>query len=482
MLSWASTNVPLMLGVAYGAFAILHPATRRAAFPLVMALIASAMLAGLPQAHEALELNAGGESLASLQSYLALAGLGILAWYTARRILEVAPDNSSAAVIESMMRSRLTRWWSCTAAGLPLLGAAYGLWSVPCQWSALAAAALAVFLILYVSRIEFAPQADLRDRESATRRLAQTWQLLLGSSALFLSAFLALWLSAADWSQWPGVLALALGALVVFGGPHQWWIRRDWLEERQRVRARACPEWLVHRPKLPRWLMVIIITLWLTTASFGVFVREEASLDLDWITWLGSVVVFCLGAATVLAVGSLMSFWVARDERIRGGVVVTGLIVWAAVLAGTGLSENHRVWKLPGAMVDDRPSVETHLNRWLRARRNKDNGQRADRPIALVVAAGHGGGIRAAYWTGLALAKLEGKKAGFHQHVFAVAGVSGSSLGALVWRAALSSPPADGDLINSVERALSSDFLAATIAGAFAPDILARFVPDPLVV
>ncbi len=59
----------------------------------------------------------------------------------------------------------------------------------------------------------------------------------------------------------------------------------------------------------------------------------------------------------------------------------------------------------------------------------------ADHPYPVFFVAAQGGGIRAAYWTATLLAALQERYPGFTDHVYAISGVSGGSVGAAVFAA-----------------------------------------------
>ena len=74
---------------------------------------------------------------------------------------------------------------------------------------------------------------------------------------------------------------------------------------------------------------------------------------------------------------------------------------------------------------ETRPELAAHFAEWQR-RRAADG---ADAPV--IVVAAEGGGVRAAVWTALALARLDDATCGvFGRRVYAISGVSGGSLGA----------------------------------------------------
>jgi predicted acylesterase/phospholipase RssA len=111
-------------------------------------------------------------------------------------------------------------------------------------------------------------------------------------------------------------------------------------------------------------------------------------------------------------------------------------------------------------------------------------------PVYVVAASG--GGIRAAYWTAAVLAEFERQVPGFSCHVLAISGVSGGSLGAAAYAAALAddtdyrceaaergSEAAKPELASKTLDMLSRDFLSPLLAGILFPDGVQRLNPLP---
>lgn len=119
-----------------------------------------------------------------------------------------------------------------------------------------------------------------------------------------------------------------------------------------------------------------------------------------------------------------------------------GWLLLAAILLVTPL--NHEPLRVlpnePAAPQRLPPSA--HFVEWLRARPQiLTDG----RPYPIFFVAAKGGGIRAAYWTATLLAGLEERYPGFTEHVYAVSGVSGGSVGAAAYAAMYRDLPARGD-------------------------------------
>ena len=120
------------------------------------------------------------------------------------------------------------------------------------------------------------------------------------------------------------------------------------------------------------------------------------------------------------------------------------------------------------------------------------------RVVPIFIVANQGGGLRAAYWSGVALSKLEQRFPGFHRHVFAMSGASGGTMGNATYIAAVSANPGNtlsevmakannvkncgteqekSTLSCRVKFFLSRDFLSPTVASLLHNDALYRFLP-----
>jgi hypothetical protein len=95
-------------------------------------------------------------------------------------------------------------------------------------------------------------------------------------------------------------------------------------------------------------------------------------------------------------------------------------------------------------------------------------------PIFIV--ATEGGGIRAAYWTTTVLTHLErDSQKQFSRHLFAISGVSGGSVGAMVYASLVAED--DADPVTRAGDMLKYDALGPTLASMLEPDLVQRFVP-----
>ncbi len=154
------------------------------------------------------------------------------------------------------------------------------------------------------------------------------------------------------------------------------------------------------------------------------------------------------------------------------------LILTALILSGFNLADNHTIRTLPTAAQPTActvPYAAEAFTKWLGARGERDHFARY--PVFIVAA--EGGGMRAAYMTIEALRAIETRAPGFSDHLFAVVGVSGGSVGAALFAA--SRRGGDWEQWSragaAAATALQADLLSPVMTGLLGPDLLARLLP-----
>jgi hypothetical protein len=155
--------------------------------------------------------------------------------------------------------------------------------------------------------------------------------------------------------------------------------------------------------------------------------------------------------------------------------LMTLALVLAIVISP--LADNHAIRTVEEKPDFERRNVAATFDSWMQ-HFVKDVDTRP-RPQIFIVAT-EGGGIRAAYWTAAVLGKLHDATGGaFTNHLFAISGISGGSVGAAVYQTAVVNTP--GSVYDSSTKALAYDALAPTLASMSGPDLLQRFIPAPIV-
>lgn len=187
-------------------------------------------------------------------------------------------------------------------------------------------------------------------------------------------------------------------------------------------------------------------------------------------------------------------------------------LLFILLLSYLDLNDNHHLRPLvtqtpsQDSLLQVRPTAKVAFQDWLRQRGlGSADGVRSTYPVFVVTA--QGGGIYAAYNAAVFLARMQDLCPKFHQHLFAISGVSGGSVGAATFAAALDASnkvgprPGDvaqdpcplmtrflsnahadaldnvGEMEASIDLALSSDFLSPLLAGTLFPDFLQSIIP-----
>jgi heme exporter protein D len=219
---------------------------------------------------------------------------------------------------------------------------------------------------------------------------------------------------------------------------------------------------------------------------------------------LGSMVVayFALGAvlAAINVFEFAIAYAIARNWFGEGAkpYVVAGIV--ALGFLNAWLHPFHRVRLCDGGdcpvpksaaayphRPDDRPNVEAAANTWYAqaktafAQAHHGKVDENDR-VPMVIVATAGGGIRAAYWTATVLERIKNDLGpnGLRPYLFAISGVSGGSVGATAFDAALanSDEAACGKECVPSTAYLREDFLAPALASGIFKDVPASFLPD----
>jgi len=232
---------------------------------------------------------------------------------------------------------------------------------------------------------------------------------------------------------------------------------------------------------------VTAAALAVSATCFGLFTYATVPVT----RWLGPLVVLTIASANAVVFGSILA-WVGR--RLHFPIV---LLLIGAAFAFSRWNDNHAIRTLAVATADTAAPPPTmhlasRLTAWLAAR-GSAGGDSTRIPLVLVAAAG--GGLRAAYWTGLSLATLQDRDTAFASHVFAMSGVSGGSLGIGVFSAMrrdLLSPSTERDchggdtttttrkLAPCMRHFMSGDFLSPVLGKFLAPDFTQWFLWFPV--
>jgi hypothetical protein len=263
-------------------------------------------------------------------------------------------------------------------------------------------------------------------------------------------------------------------------------LRRHWLDEPVAAPTKGAPGLRQDRGTLFAVLafgvfaLILLLLFWIQPVKTGLF--------------LGSGAIVCLAAAAWVCFGSVVLLAAGRLRLPLIGL----LLVWAILCSRC--NDNHAIRTVPtdAARQTTASSSKTPVKDafiiWHDAvQKAYPMAGPARRPVFIVTT--EGGGIRAAYWTAVVLSALQDRSLDqrkawidahpsqppppdFASHVFAISGVSGGSLGAVVFNALLAENVAY-PMENKAHDILRQDFLSPTLAAMFFPDLLQRFLPVP---
>ncbi|MBI3453013.1 MAG: hypothetical protein HY057_09375 [Rhodospirillales bacterium] len=217
--------------------------------------------------------------------------------------------------------------------------------------------------------------------------------------------------------------------------------------------------------------LVATIAVW----QWGVAIAPEFGPAT--VTFLWAALIIPLGAAIAMA-----GAW----SRIPLFVVIL-----AAALVFGQWNDNHEIRYLAvNPQAGDSPAAAQGLGpefaAWTAAQAQR---RPARGPLPVILVSAEGGGIRAAYWAALILARLHDRFGeDFSDRIFAMSGVSGGSLGLGVFAAmradahfAPCAAPAASPPARPCEQAaislLNRDFLSPVLAGLLFTDLTQRFLP-----
>jgi hypothetical protein len=184
---------------------------------------------------------------------------------------------------------------------------------------------------------------------------------------------------------------------------------------------------------------------------------------------LGMGSILFLAAASWVAFGSFFVFLGSRWQF----PVITVVILLALLFSFW--NDNHLIRVVPPQDVK-RADLLGSFQTWYDLV-EKNDGAGTMHPLYIV--ATEGGGIRAAYWTAIVLGALQDSNPNFAPHLFAISGVSGGSLGAVVFDALLAEP-GRGSLQENAHKILGQDFLSPALGSMLYPDLVQRFIPIPI--
>lgn len=191
---------------------------------------------------------------------------------------------------------------------------------------------------------------------------------------------------------------------------------------------------------------------------------------------LGSISVVAISLTIMVVVFSTIYNW-GLQTKIPGITILIGLIVISSAL---NLNDNHRFRQFSKLEKSDLPALDSSFQQWLANRPDRD--RFSNKPYPVYIAAAQGGGIYAAYHAATTFTKITEYFPSFPQHIFAISGVSGGSMGASVFSSLVKVGTINGQTLSQTASQLfNSDLLAPLLTMGLFPDLIQRFIPFPIV-
>ncbi|WNO10893.1 hypothetical protein [Teredinibacter sp. KSP-S5-2] len=196
-------------------------------------------------------------------------------------------------------------------------------------------------------------------------------------------------------------------------------------------------------------------------------------VHMGWLLGPGGTIFFGLGA--IVPIGSHIVY---HSDRL-GVPAVTLIFLWIFVVGTVFFEHNVRI--LPGE-PDQRRPLHEYWDQWLDFYEAQHPVVEGESRPPLVLVATAGGGSRSAYWTALLLGALEENVKAFHEHVFAISGVSGGAVGGMFYVSALGAEHAItaeeiGVFEDKLKYAVGTDFLSPLMAAWLYADLAHSFFP-----
>ena len=262
----------------------------------------------------------------------------------------------------------------------------------------------------------------------------------------------------------PPRLLLCLGLLTLGGGVVFYVfcvLRRRWIERQDPQASRRKYQRLRELPHDS--LTVLALMTGFSLALCIMFIVDPVYFA----GAIGTGAVLMFAAACWVFWGSALTYF-GSWKRIP---VITLVVLLA--LISSFFNDNHDV----RVVVRDefvRPTLRQALLDWSSRITTKYPEQRVH---PLFIVATEGGGIRAAYWTTTVLGTIQDADPSFADHIFAISGVSGGSLGAAVFAALVADAAPQGEFAKRGQSILGQDFLSPAAAAMLYPDFIQRFLP-----
>ncbi|PSB22539.1 hypothetical protein C7B61_04380 [filamentous cyanobacterium CCP1] len=383
--------------------------------------------------------------------------LSIFVWYTSRfLVLE------QFAIKDNQYKNFLAQWGPRGLGIVPMLGLSFGVLAAWKQsideeskaflltWMICSLGAAVFALILFVSRTAlFNEDRALGAKSQGEGLFSPEVEIGLANIAyLIFAAFsLPLVFAATDAKFSLGIIAIfALSPLINL-------VLYSWYSARE--------------INLRRKIIIWFIPCLLGSAIFGFTLPPTAVPSA-----VGSIGVVAIAFTILVVIFSTIYNW-ALENNIPALTFLVGLMFFSSLL---NLNDNHQFRQTVKPQAVPLPALEDSFKSWLANRPDRD--QYVGKPYPVYLVSAQGGGIYAAYHAATALTKLTESMPNFPQHIFAISGVSGGSLGASTFSSLIKeSNHINQSLSEAVSQIFDQDLLSPLLTLGLFPDLTQRFIP-----
>ncbi len=215
------------------------------------------------------------------------------------------------------------------------------------------------------------------------------------------------------------------------------------------------------------------IFFWFSISSiFAIAIYIIAVFSLTFSKYLTPLPIILLSFGVLLGAGNIITLF-----SIKQKINFHFLFLMALVAAGF-INESHYVMLDEKTKEEEskvRPALRNYFADWLKEKKLLEtDSTQASIPVYFVLA--DGGASRSAYWTGSVLSTIEEATNGkFSNHLFALSGASGGSLGNIAFWNTITDKKEKS--IASLQDYLSTDFLSFPLVRLLGPDIILPLVP-----
>ena len=230
------------------------------------------------------------------------------------------------------------------------------------------------------------------------------------------------------------------------------------------------------------------------------FVAVGTQLLLSCLFSISTAIPIALGSLTIIDLFCLLLVTVIAGLRVgffRFRVPFLTLLLCAAILFSIlGWNDNHQVEETRLATpvpAFNAAGPQLVFEQWFKTRKDLQFFEDLNRPYPILIIAARGGGMYAAAQEAIFLSRMQDQCPTFAQHVFAISGVSGGSIGASLFtnlaqqnaqNVAMTEcafgEPVTGNMEMQTRLFLKRDFLAPILAAALFSDLDQRFFPIPI--